>query len=213
MAAPASRTTTVDGLAAALREEILAGRRPAGSRLVEQDLCSRFGVARHSLRAALRALAAERLVAIEPHRGARVARLDAQGVIWLYELRAALEGEAARLTLERQGGRLPAPVHDACARLAAACRAPEVRWSAVNEAHAELHGAIVAAAGAPRIEAAHAALSGELRLFLLQLEPLWSAERMAADHIALIAGLEAEGPEVLRAHLREAAEALAAAER
>jgi DNA-binding GntR family transcriptional regulator len=213
MSAGTARTTTVDELAGALRREILEGRRGAGSRLAEQDLCTRFGVARHSLRAALRALAAERLVQIEPHRGARVARLGAQDVIWLYELRAALECEAARLALERHGGRLPAAVHAARDRLTAACGGAAVIWSAVNEAHAGLHAAIVAAAGAPRIAAAHAALSGELRLFLLQLEPLWSAARMAADHVALVARLESEGPDALREHLREAAEALAAAER
>ena len=65
----------------------------------------------------------------------------------------------------------------------------------------------------PRIEAAHAALDGELRLFLNQLEPLWSAEKMAADHAALVRGLERDGPAVLRAHLAESAATLVAAGR
>jgi DNA-binding GntR family transcriptional regulator len=202
--------SAVDELAARLRAEILGGERPAGARLVEQELGARYGVARHTLRAALRALATEGLVHIEPNRGARVARLSADEIVWLNEMRAALEVEAARLALERHGGRLPASVHRALAGLQRACGGP---WAAVNEAHAELHGAIVAAAGSPRIQAAHAALSGELRLFLLQLEPLWSPERMASDHAALVHGLEREGPEVLRTHLRESAAALSAAER
>ena len=58
---------------------------------------------------------------IEPHRGAHVAQLTADDVRWLYELRAALELEAAHLALERNGGRLPDTVHDALARLEAAC--------------------------------------------------------------------------------------------
>jgi DNA-binding GntR family transcriptional regulator len=204
--------TAVDALAQALRREILAGERPAGARLVEQELRDRYGVARHTLRAALRALAAEGLVRIEPNRGARVARLTADEVVWLNELRAALELEAAQLALERHQGRLPGRVHAALHELVRACEAP-VDWSAVNEAHAGLHGAIVAAAHSPRIESAHRALSGELRLFLLQLEPLWTPERMAADHTALVNGLEREGPAVLRTHLRESAAALAAAQR
>ena len=81
-------------------------------------------------------------------------------------------------------------------------------WGAINVAHAGLHGAIVAAAHSPRIEAAHAALDGELRLFMNQLEPLWSAERMAADHVALVRGLERDGPAALREHLSESAAAL-----
>ena len=70
----------------------------------------------------------------------------------------------------------------------------------------------MAASESPRIVAAHAALSGEMLLFLLQLQPHLPADRLAADHVALVAGLEREGPAVLRAHLREAAETLVAAE-
>jgi DNA-binding GntR family transcriptional regulator len=197
----------VDALTDTLRREILDGERPAGARLVEQELCARYGVARHSLRAALRALAAEGLIRVEPNRGARVAELSPQDITGLYELRTALETEAARLALERHG-RMPPPVHQALARLVEACEAEPFAWGPVNETHAALHHAIVAAAASPRIEAAHDALTGELRLFMNQLEPLWSRERMASDHAALVKGLEDEGPEVLREHLRESAAAL-----
>ena len=208
MAAPRQlpRTSTVDALADALRREILDGELPAGSRLRERELCEAYGVARHSLRAALRALAADGLVRIEPHRGARVAQLSADDVRWLYELRAALEIEAAHLALERNGGKLPPAVHEALARLQAACDTGA--WSAVNEAHAGLHQAIVAAANSPRIAAAHAALSGEMRLFLLALQPHIPPAELAADHAALVRGLESDGPSVLREHLRKAAETL-----
>jgi DNA-binding GntR family transcriptional regulator len=148
---------------------------------------------------------------VEPNRGARVAKLSPQDIVWLYELRTALESEAARLALERGSGRLPREVHAALAELVAACEADPFKWGPVNEAHAGLHHAIVAAAGSPRIEAAHRALTGELRLFLNQLEPLWTRERMAADHIALVEGLESTGVDVLREHLRESAAALVAA--
>jgi DNA-binding GntR family transcriptional regulator len=203
--------STVETVTAELRREILAGERPGGQRLVEHELTARYGVARHTLRAALRALASEGLVTVEPNRGARVARLSADEITWLYELRSALEVEAARLALERHRGRLPAPVHEALAVLQRACE--EGAWGPINVAHADLHGAIVAAAASPRIEAAHAALNGELQLFLTQLEPLWSAERMATDHAALVRGLERDGPAVLREHLSESAAALLAAER
>jgi DNA-binding GntR family transcriptional regulator len=202
------RPSTVDALASELRREILDGTLAPGSRLRERELCETYGVARHSLRAALRALAAEGLVRIEPHRGARVAELTPDDVRWLYELRAALEIEAAHLALERNGRRLPPEVHEALARLEAACAGDDPPWSAVNEAHAELHGAIVTAARSPRIAAAHAALSGEMRLFLLALRPYLPAAHVAADHAALVRGLEREGPAVLREHLRVAAATL-----
>jgi DNA-binding GntR family transcriptional regulator len=203
------RTSTVDALAAALRTEILDGERPAGSRLRERELCDEFGVARHSLRAALRALAADGLVRLEPNRGASVARLAGEDVRWLYELRAALELEAAQLALERHDGRLPPEVHAALDALRRACAGRRPAWSEVTDAHLGLHTAIVAAAGSPRIAAAHAALAGEMRLFLLQLEPHLPAAGLAEDHVALVAGLEREGVAVLREHLRAAAETLA----
>ena len=203
------RPSTAELLAADLRRQILDGDPAAGERLRERELVERYGVARHTLRAALRQLAAEGLVRIEPHRGATVARLGPEDVRWLYELRAALELEAAHLALERNGGRLPPAVHEALARLQAACAGDDPPWSAINEAHAELHGAIVAAAASPRIAAAHAALSGEMRLFLLALKPHVAADRLAADHAALIRDLERDSPGVLREHLRAAAATLA----
>jgi len=198
-----ARVSTVDALAAALRTRILDGDLGASERLREVELAEAYGVARHSLRAALRALAAEGLITIEPNRGARVTSLSAPDVAALFELRIALELEAARLALERNGGRLPKPVHDAVRLIGAVCAQPDPPWSAVVEAHDRVHGALVAAARSPRIERAYAALAGEMRLFVLQLRPGWSLDRMAEHHERLLADLERDGPEPLRAHLAE----------
>ena len=205
-----ARPSTAELLAADLRREILDGDPAAGERLRERELVERYGVARQTLRAALRQLAGEGLVRIEPPRGATVARLGPEDVRDLYELRAALELEAAHLALERHGGRLPEPVHAALAALEEACARADPSWSDVSHAHADLHGAIVAASESPRIIAAHRALTGELLLFLLQLQPHVEAERLAEDHAALVAALEREGATVMRAHLRESAETLGA---
>jgi len=201
-------TTAVEAVAGALRERILDGRLAGGERLVEAALTAEHGVARHTVRAALRALAAERLVVVETNRGARVALLDAPAVTALYELRTALEVEAAHLALARRDGRLPADVHAAAAELARRCRARRPRWSLVSAAHAELHGRLVRASQAPRIVAAHAALEQETRLFLLRLREHLDLERLAAEHEALVADLELRGPDALRAHLRESAAVL-----
>jgi DNA-binding GntR family transcriptional regulator len=203
------RVSTVDALAAALRTRILDGELGAGERLRELELAEAYGVARHSLRAALRALAAEGLVVIEPNRGATVARLAAADAAPLFELRTALEVEAARLALERGGGRLPKRVHDAVRLMAAVCEQPDPPWSSVVEAHDAVHHALVAAAASPRILRAYEALAGELRLFVIQIRPGWSLERMAEHHERLLAELERRGPEPLRAHLAEGLATLA----
>jgi DNA-binding GntR family transcriptional regulator len=210
---PLGRVSTVDALAAALRRAILDGERPGGARLRERELCDAYGVARHSLRAALRVLAGEGLVRIEPNRGARVAELGPDDVRSLYELRAALELEAAHLALERHGGRLPGAVHAAQRALERACAGRDPAWSAVVDAHLDLHAALVEAAGSPRIAAAHRTLAGEMRLFLLQLRTHTAAGELAADHAALLDALERDGTAPLREHLRTAAATLGGAGR
>ena len=197
------RVSTVDALAAALRTRILDGELGAGERLREHELAQAYGVARHSLRSALRALAAEGLVTIEPNRGASVARLGAADLGPLFELRTALELEAARLALERNGGRLPKPVHDAVRLMAAVCEQRDPPWSTVVEAHDAVHHALVAASQSPRLLRAYEALAGELRLFVIGLKPSWPLGRMAEHHERLLADLEREGPAPLRAHLAE----------
>lgn len=204
-------SSTVDALAAALRPRILEGELAAGARLREQELSDDYGVARHTLRAALRILAAEGLVTIEPNRGARVASLGPTELHDIADLRIALETEAARLALERGEGRLPAGVHERAARLAAVCRRKRPpSWSSVVDAHEELHTAIVDASGSPRIKDAYRALAGELRLVLVQLRPAWTLERMAEDHLELVQRIESDGPEILRPHIREATAAIVA---
>jgi DNA-binding GntR family transcriptional regulator len=197
--------TAVDRVAAILREQILDAQLEAGARLVEADLVESHGAARHTVRAALRALADEGLVVIAPNRGARVAGLDADAIVELYELRAALEVEAAHLALARHGDRLPPSVHEAAEVLARACRRPRPRWSTVSRAHADLHTAIVRAARSSRIEAVHDRLTAQTRLFLLQVRPHYTFARLAEEHLQLVADLESDGPDVLRTHLRVAA--------
>ena len=88
---------TVSFIVARLREDILAGRRAQGSRLVECDLTARFSVSRGPVREALRRLAADGLIEHVPHRGAQVRRLDARAIRELFEIRIELEALAARL--------------------------------------------------------------------------------------------------------------------
>jgi DNA-binding GntR family transcriptional regulator len=83
-----------------LAREIVEGRMAPGQRLTEVQLCERFGCSRSPLREAIRMLAAESLVTLEPRRGARVARLSVKAVSDLFEVRVALECLAVRLAAD-----------------------------------------------------------------------------------------------------------------
>lgn len=84
-----------------LRELIIEGALPAGSRLNERVLCEQLRVSRTPLREALRTLAGEGLLEIEPNRGAVVAQLSRADAEHAFELMAALEALNGELAARR----------------------------------------------------------------------------------------------------------------
>jgi DNA-binding GntR family transcriptional regulator len=91
---PADARRTV---AEALRAAILQGEYVPRQRLVEADLCERFGASRFIVRAVLQDLAAQGLVEFQRNRGARVREISLAEAIEITEVRKVLEGlEAAR---------------------------------------------------------------------------------------------------------------------
>ena len=93
-------------IAANLREEILNGVLEPGQRLQEQVLAERYGVSRVPVRDALRRLEVERLIDMEPNRGAFVGRVSPEEAVELLRVRLVLEKllarDAARNRTERQ---------------------------------------------------------------------------------------------------------------
>jgi DNA-binding GntR family transcriptional regulator len=86
---------------AALRERILSGELAPGERLVEGRLSEQLGVSRMPVREALRALAAEGIVVIEPRRGATVTSFSPEQIREMVEVRATLEALNAKLAARR----------------------------------------------------------------------------------------------------------------
>lgn len=74
-----------------IRDDIVTGTLPLGSRLTIDALASRYGVSHMPVREGLRELQGEGLVVIEPNRGARVRAIDTRFVENLFEIRTALE--------------------------------------------------------------------------------------------------------------------------
>jgi DNA-binding GntR family transcriptional regulator len=98
--APLSRPASAIA-AAVIREAIVDGRLGPGMRLKEEQLASELGISRTPIREALLLLQAEGLVEAVPNRGAFVRAFEANDLWDMYELRAVLEGHAARRAAER----------------------------------------------------------------------------------------------------------------
>lgn len=90
-------TSKKELIVAALQEEILTGAVKPGQTLRQEELAARFGVSITPVREALRELGARGLLDHEAHRGVKVAEATMEGHEELAEIRAMLEGYAARL--------------------------------------------------------------------------------------------------------------------
>lgn len=121
-----------------LRKEIASGGLRPGARIVEGTWARKFGVAQGSIREAINLLAQDGFVTKAAGRSARVVNLSEENVVKIFELRATLEGLAARLIAQRAGD--VGPVEDALNRMRQALRndRPEEMLDADLRFHLEL---------------------------------------------------------------------------
>lgn len=94
-------TASVEEVYDRLRRQILDGSLAADAPLREATIAEEHGVSRTPVRDALRRLSGDGLVTLTPNRGARVSELATTDTAAVFELRALLEGFAARHAAER----------------------------------------------------------------------------------------------------------------
>jgi DNA-binding GntR family transcriptional regulator len=92
--------TLVEQVVNAIISEIVDGELPANARLIQDDLARAYGVSRQPVQQALLLLRDRGLVREAPGRGLIVSPLDVGFVRNLYQVRAMLDGLAARLAAE-----------------------------------------------------------------------------------------------------------------
>lgn len=101
--APVARSAS-DVAAELIRGAIVDGRLEPGRRLKEEELARELGISRTPVREALLLLQTEGLILSEPNRGATVRVYGWEEIEDTYELRAILEGHAARRAASRISG-------------------------------------------------------------------------------------------------------------
>lgn len=82
-----------------IRTAILNGQLSGGTRLVQSDLADRLNVSTTPVREALRDLASEGLIRVDPHHGGVVAELDEDDLREVYQIRQRLEPLALELAM------------------------------------------------------------------------------------------------------------------
>jgi len=206
---PLKRTRLVDEAASALREVILKGEFPPGTRLRQIQLATQLGISRTPLREALMKLEQEGLVELLHAGGLRVALLNLDEAVELYDVREVLDGLAARLAAQRiaeQGfrdlKRHLSRMKDCLARQDAHA------WFV---AHVAFHEGIFRASGNGRLRA----LSSVVRLSIQRFHPvlLTTPNRLAdayREHREIFEAIRVHDPyaseRLARAHIANAKE-------
>jgi DNA-binding GntR family transcriptional regulator len=172
-----------------LRSDIVSGTFGFGSRLMIDELATRYGVSHMPVREALRVLHGEGLVVIEPNRGAWVRPLHPNFVEDLFDVRLAMETMLARRAAERRTEQHLQRLREAEARLEALAAAGEI--ASVPLANREFHAVINDAAGNPN---ALAVVEHHWLLLAALLQRLGHPDerfqRVIDDHQHLIYALE-----------------------
>ncbi|MET8756507.1 GntR family transcriptional regulator [Lentzea sp. NPDC004782] len=175
------RTTTAQQLADGLSERIMAGAFGPGDRLRESAIAAELGVARNTVREAVRILELTGLVRYEVNRGAVVIAPTPEKVEALYTARERLETAAV--------ARTPRPE-----QLAAITKAFDQLVDAaatgdknrIVDRDLAFHQAIVALLDSSRLDEFFAGLTQELRFYLTVLSKSETPEDVVAEHEAIL---------------------------
>ncbi|MBC6446891.1 GntR family transcriptional regulator [Actinokineospora xionganensis] len=152
------RSSAADVAASALRDLIMEGALPPGSRVTEEAFMAPLEVSRNTLREAFRLLTHEKLLVHKLNRGVFVRSLVRADVRDLYRVRKVVECAALGQATEAGIERMTAAVERG-ERAAA-----EGRWVDVGTANIRFHQAIVSLVGSPRLDEMMRQVGAELRL-------------------------------------------------
>jgi DNA-binding GntR family transcriptional regulator len=196
-----SRSVLADEVKDRLLRDILSGRYPPHSRIVETTVARELGISQAPVREALRGLEATGVVEILPFRGARVRRPTTEELLEAIVIRAELEALGARLAVPRltdtdleellaQGDEL---------RRAADTGDPH----ALAVADARFHGLLIERSGNATLLRLWRSLEPFSRTYITAAIPGVDVHWTAALHWPILAALESRDPGLVVHALRQ----------
>lgn len=185
-----------------LRQAILNGELPPGTRLVQAEVADQLSVSTTPVREALRDLASEGLIELDAHRGGTVLKLTVEEMEEVYDIRLVLEVEAMRRSVRNI---TPEVIEEAERIHGEMMKLPDSqKWVAMNR---DFHMAIYAAARSPRLVDM---VRGLMDSSMVYVSAAWQTltdlrERAGHDHEEILEALrrgdEAAAVEHIRRHL------------
>lgn len=205
--APIARHSLHEAILSRLRDMIIEGHLPSGSRLNEAQICAQLGVSRTPLREAIKFLASEGLVELVPPRGAVVKAFGAKEVADMLDVIRILEQNAAIIACRAATDQAIQNVRDLHDQMIDCYRSEDrLAYYKLNQA---IHSAIVALADNGPLSDVHGRL--QMRLKRIRFVGHEGPEKWASavsEHQEMIEALEARDAQrlsdVLGQHLTRA---------
>ncbi|WP_332685106.1 GntR family transcriptional regulator [Bosea sp. (in: a-proteobacteria)] len=192
------RRTLHDEVLERLRDMIIEGRFAPGQRINEGLVGAQLGVSRTPLREAIKTLASEGLVEIQPAKGAIVRKFTAQDLLQILEVLKALEQLGGRTACAQASDAAIAAIkalHDAMMELYRTRN--RLEYFKLNQA---IHSAVVAASGNDVLVEMHATLQARIkRLRFIGNEGPEKWAGAVAEHEEMIEALTKRDGEALAA--------------
>ena len=187
-----------------LRDLIIEGTLPPGTKVPERELCERYGVSRTPMREALKVLAVDGLVWLEPNRGAWVSKVTIEDLEEVFPVMGALEALSGELACKHITDQQLASIREMHMEMVEFYKSRNLtQYFQSNQA---IHEAILTAAGNSELTTMYQSLAARIRRarYLANMtEERW--EKAVAEHEQILIALEnrrgKELGEILRQHL------------
>ncbi len=191
----------------AVRDGIISGRYPPGTRITEQEVAMLAGVSRTPVREALRQLNAEGLLEFVPNQGAVVTSWSRQELDEIFDLRAVLESYAAAQAARHADVAVKKRLRKLAEQQLAASREREPGHLAkIKTLNDKFHREIAKAGGNRLLRSMLTTLTqSALATVTFRNYDPDSLTRSARHHLELVSAIEAGDPEwaasVMRSHI------------
>ena len=200
---PASRTLS-DQVASQLRAAIVRGRLTPGQHIVEKDIAEAMGLSRGPVRDAFKILENQGLVAHYPHRGTFVTGMMMQDAEEIYSLRGALEILAVEYAIKKATDAQLDELDRIVDRMAERTETNYTQGEA-TDLDMQFHDALYQISGHAHLQAAWAALRGQVSLLILshrRLDPADFRKKGVEYHREIVVCLRRRDIEAANAAVR-----------
>ena len=171
-----------------LRDRIVTLRLAPGTVLREDELMREMAIGRTPLREAVKRLALENLVAVQPRRGTFVTAVEASDIVNITEVRAELEGFAAELAAMRMNGEARAAAEALLEEIEEVTRPHEQEW--LMRFDERIHRFTWEASGNPYlVETLERYFTHSLRIWYLVLDRVPGLGHAVHDQLHLLEAL------------------------